>query len=703
MADCLLVKNESSPNWRETRIEPFKMVVLKRDTTFNELFIKPIRGLYSDQVISVEDFKDRHKDIVRSRWVDTTHEKNGLKVYGLFDSTIDSEIVKENLQEWLCDNHHEVTECISIALHNHERTYSEWFRYVDSNPGPDELALYCLARKHRVQVAVFNKSYVWTTLAWHIDRTDEEILQLCGVNLVFTGPCEYGILRDIRRPSQNILVHTIQKTTSKPKTLNVTKKTTCRGDRSANKKKGQSASRDSKQTKPAKRARTLSESRSTNYGITPPTTTSTWTIRSGLQPIDYLSLNNGFENVAETSPKKRKRITHRPRSAPSTLRVAAQRHTTLPEAKNANKRPPTTSSSALTAIPSTSKASSAPTLDLSGVPAAQTVDTLPDLVQNRETSHLELPSAAAVDPVSTGEELDAIDALLSLSEVRNNTLGDDDNADLMPVGLPTNIVDAAPVPVRLDQLNVDTAIAEIVQTEELEKQATDEPNPDKNANKPDTTERNAAEGSVTDKPTSTSTDDRPKSTSPTQGSLKIKTHALKKKPESNRKYKCSVCGISKKSMQAVNKHHLKKHKLQICPICSHTFALASSLIRHSYDHEEKRYQYDACEYSCHFESELNAHKILHWKTPTFKCMYKGCGKWFMRKWELTVHDGKEFKCETCEFTTNLEKNLKEHQQKHSDDWAYLCKICNKGFHYRSSLKRHRDKEHKDWSWNLVNK
>ena len=126
--------------------------------TFNELFIKPIRGLYNDQAITVEEFKDQYEDIVRSWWVDTTHGKDGLKVYGLFDPTTDSEIVKENLQEWLCDNHHEVTECISIALRNHKHTYTEWFRYVDSSPGPDELALYCLAHKHGVQVAVFNRS-----------------------------------------------------------------------------------------------------------------------------------------------------------------------------------------------------------------------------------------------------------------------------------------------------------------------------------------------------------------------------------------------------------------------------------------------------------------------------------------------------------------------------------------------------------------
>ena len=121
-----------------------------------------------------------------------------MKIYGLFDPTIDSEIVKENLQEWLWDNCFEVTECISIALCNHERTYAEWFQYVDSSPGPDELALYCLARKHGIQVAVFNKSYVWTTLADHITRTDDEIIQLCSVNLVFIGPTEYGILRNIR-------------------------------------------------------------------------------------------------------------------------------------------------------------------------------------------------------------------------------------------------------------------------------------------------------------------------------------------------------------------------------------------------------------------------------------------------------------------------------------------------------------------------
>ena len=132
--------------------------MLKRDNIFNELFIKPICGLYQEQSITVDEFKDRHESIMKNRWVETSHGMKGDKIYGMFDPTVDSDIMKENLQEWLYDNQLEVTECISIALHNHERTYSEWFRYVDSCSGPDELALYYLSRKMGIHMTVFNKA-----------------------------------------------------------------------------------------------------------------------------------------------------------------------------------------------------------------------------------------------------------------------------------------------------------------------------------------------------------------------------------------------------------------------------------------------------------------------------------------------------------------------------------------------------------------
>ena len=181
--------------------QPSKMAVLKCDRKFNELFIKPIRGLYEDQSITVTEFRERNAGILKNRWLDTSHGANGDKIYSMFDSSTTPDIVKENLQEWLCDNRLEVTECISIALRNHERTYSEWFRYVDGCSSPNELALYCLSRKHGIHTCVLNKSYIWTTLANHITRSDDEIIELCGVNLVYLGPARYGVLRNIRRPA----------------------------------------------------------------------------------------------------------------------------------------------------------------------------------------------------------------------------------------------------------------------------------------------------------------------------------------------------------------------------------------------------------------------------------------------------------------------------------------------------------------------
>ena len=221
------------------------------------------------------------------------------------------------------------------------------------------------------------------------------------------------------------------------------------------------------------------------------------------------------------------------------MRVAAQKHTSSPEEQSVDKRPHKLSSNTLSAVPSTSTARNQAVPDLTGVPTPRDTDILLDLIVNRETSNPELTTTTGVDPVSTEEELDAIDALLSLGEVCDDTLDENNNAELMPVGAPTNIIDAVPVPVRLDQLNVDTAIAEIVQTEELEQQIADDitPIPDEaDTNKPADakgSDNKTAEGSTANRPKSASTDDRPKSASPTQGSLKIKMHALKKKADSN--------------------------------------------------------------------------------------------------------------------------------------------------------------------------
>ena len=290
---------------------------------------------------------------------------------------------------------------------------------------------------------------------------------------------------------------------------------------------------------------------------------------------------------------------------PSATRVATQKHTTSPEATEASNKDNKESDSTLSGVTSSGvppssipSASTSTTLtitntELTGVRPAENI--LPDLVRNR------VPDT--VETVNTGEELEIADALLSLGEVRDDTIDEDDNAQLMPIGAPIGITDAVPVPVLLDQVNVDNAIASMLEADDLDKTTTNAP-----VSRPEDEDENnrLMEAATAGEPVVTSTEpsnteNRPKSVSPTQGSLKIKTHVLKKKADNNRRYKCSVCGVTKPTMQQVNEHHLQKHKPQICTICGRTFVLVSSLTRHMYDHEQHYFNCHSCNYMVHFE------------------------------------------------------------------------------------------------------
>ena len=107
---------------------------------------------------------------------------------------------------------------------------------------------------------------------------------------------------------------------------------------------------------------------------------------------------------------------------------------------------------------------------------------LPDLVRTKKDSKDEysaiLDSVPPVwektpdhifDRATTEEEFDAVDALLSLSTPRDITTDNvlDENSSLMPVGGQTPYEDVNPIPIHLDQVTVDGAIAEIVEQEDI--------------------------------------------------------------------------------------------------------------------------------------------------------------------------------------------------------------------------------------------
>ena len=255
-----------------------------------------------------------------------------------------------------------------------------------------------------------------------------------------------------------------------------------------------------------KSTRNLSKSREANYGIPShqPAVCSTGRIRA---TIDYLALNDGLEEDTPPSPKKKKRVTHRPKGGPSSTRIAAQKSMSSPESSQRSPLvspvpstalsgisvddttplsqeadPPATSTS-LTGIPKndghaklTSNVSAA---SLSGVPSLSTDDQrLPDLVLDSSMADNVSNTPTVNASLESEQDLEVANVLLSLhDDIRDNTQDEeDDNATLMPIGGSGAPVDVAPQQIKLDQPTVDAAIANLVQ-DELNQEQPDQDQP----------------------------------------------------------------------------------------------------------------------------------------------------------------------------------------------------------------------------------
>ena len=475
--------------------------------------------------------------------------------------------------------------------------------------------------------------------------------------------------------------------------------------------RGKSTTAATKSDKP----RTLAERRLNQYGIGNNVSSENSRVTRKRQ-VDYLKLNDGLDVTPyePSSPKsKKKKKNYAPScSGPTTSRQQAQKARTSSLVQESECAPEAISLSnqtvtEITAVTSTTTLSGAETLqttlssdELSGVhpstnvtsvnidtvPGVQstlagvqsppdgshllaTDDKLPDLVRTKKDNKDEYsavldsvppvgekPPDHIFDGATTEEEFDAVDALLSLSTPRDITTDNvlDENSSLMPVGGPTPYEDVNPVPIHLDQVTVNRAIAEIVEQEDILEstqlstannseisgvQSDDSKAQDKNTKENigdddvpgvqpslsgrQTTLQMHGKGANNSK---TALDCEP---TKSKGVIKVTTYGIKKKSNSDgRSYRCSICGVRKRSAGNLNAHHRRRHEAQMCGICGKVFELASTLTHHMYTHDERRFFCEKCSYHCHFESELKKHNVTHHSQPSHQCMRKNCGRWF---------------------------------------------------------------------------
>ena len=340
-------------------------------------------------------------------------------------------------------------------------------------------------------------------------------------------------------------------------------------------------------------------------------------------------------------------------------------------------------------------------------------DKLPDLVRHKQNDSDnysilldtvppigELPPDNIFDGGTTEEELDAVDALLSLGTVRDTATENlpEENSALMPIDGNSKYQDVNLVTVHLDQVSVDGAIAQIVEEESISESVDNEAldrqlitgnlvciqinnstnEGEINVSAADGTTVSGIQDSISGVHTAlfgvqnTKKDlkhdetnvkdadtDSTNTGMKTKGYVKVTTHGIRKNVgNENRSYHCSICGVRKCSAHNLNIHHRKRHAAQMCGVCGKMFELASSLSHHMYTHDERRFFCETCSFHCHFESELKKHNITHHSQPSHQCMRKNCGRWFKRKSDLVLHiethkNGDLLECETCDFKTTI--------------------------------------------------
>ena len=111
-----------------------------------ERFIKPIHGLYKEYITTVEELMTKNPDILKNKVVDTASVHDGYLIYELFGDSEEGEIVKEQVQIWICDNCLEVTNNVSATLRVKKMSFANWFQMSEENRSPDELLIHCLSK-----------------------------------------------------------------------------------------------------------------------------------------------------------------------------------------------------------------------------------------------------------------------------------------------------------------------------------------------------------------------------------------------------------------------------------------------------------------------------------------------------------------------------------------------------------------------------
>ena len=143
---CIVSYLRNDPVEKRGKVKPINKMASSAFDPDIERFITPICGLYKEYITMVNELTTKNPEILKNKVVDTASVLDGYLIYELFGDGEEGEIVKEQVQRWICDNHLEVMNNVSATLRAKKMSFASWFRMSKENRSPDELLIYCLSK-----------------------------------------------------------------------------------------------------------------------------------------------------------------------------------------------------------------------------------------------------------------------------------------------------------------------------------------------------------------------------------------------------------------------------------------------------------------------------------------------------------------------------------------------------------------------------
>ena len=207
-------RNKTRRTWREKTIAEDKMADTKISmaeellNAITEPFMKVVCKLHDSRIISVENFKIKKSELMKSHWIDgtsllTTDKKKPMTT-GIFEvftnkASLNAAELKEMLIDWMCDKRTELGNCMAIALNQSKLSFTQWLQKITLDEAfiPDDLTIYCLSRFLNIHTVVYTKDFCWSTLMKQFKMSEDELYTKSDVKLVYVGRDMYVELKHI--------------------------------------------------------------------------------------------------------------------------------------------------------------------------------------------------------------------------------------------------------------------------------------------------------------------------------------------------------------------------------------------------------------------------------------------------------------------------------------------------------------------------